>query len=317
MQLADLQVVLKVAQFRSITAAATHLDMRTATASAALKRVEQALGVELFVRTTRQLRLSSAGERYLPQCEQALQMLAQAELNIREDQELIDGVLRISLSSDLGRNRVLPWIDALMESYPGLTIKAHISDSLIDFYRDAVDMALRYGPPDEGNLYGFKICAVPVLLCASPAYLQQYGTPTHPNQLSNHHGLFYQLYEMTHNQWTFSNGRARHKMKIEGRHFANDGEVVKRWAVAGKGLAVKSALDISTELLSGELVQVMADYPLDTTELWLVFSSRQSITPAARLLRDTLQAQCVTLLEQLNKAEIIHHPVMISGDNQR
>jgi len=67
MLLEDLQVILKVAEFRSITAAAANLNMRTATASAALKRVEKALGVELFIRTTRQLRLSSAGERYIPQ----------------------------------------------------------------------------------------------------------------------------------------------------------------------------------------------------------------------------------------------------------
>jgi DNA-binding transcriptional LysR family regulator len=108
MLLKDLQVVLKVAEFRSIPAAATHLDMRTATASAALKRVENALGAELFVRTTRQLRLSSAGERYIPQCGQALLMLDQARQNMRDDLDIVDGALRITLSSDLGRNLVTP-----------------------------------------------------------------------------------------------------------------------------------------------------------------------------------------------------------------
>lgn len=300
MQLEDLQVVLKVAQFRSITAAANHLDLRTATASAALKRVEQQLGSELFIRTTRQLRLSSAGERYLPQCEQALQLLEQAQQNIREDQQRIDGELRISLSSDLGRNLVLPWIDVLMEQHPGLRIKAHISDSLIDFYRDAVDMALRYGPPEESNLYGFKICEVPVLLCAAPNYLQKNGTPTHPDELSSHKGLFYQRYDTTHNQWEFSNGEQQYTVKMEGNRTANDGEMVKRWCVAGHGLAAKSALDVSTELRSGKLVSLMPDYPLERSELWLVFPSRQSITPAARLLRDTLQVRCSAVLQQLN-----------------
>ena len=210
MQLEDLQVVLKVAQFRNITAAANHLDLTTATASAALKRVEKSLGAELFVRTTRQLRLSPAGERYLPQCEQALQLLEQAQQNIREDQQRIDGELRISLSSDLGRNLVIPWIDTLMARYPGLNIKAHISDSLIDFYRDAVDMALRYGPPEDANLYGFKICEVPAVLCAAPEYLQKNGTPHHPDELSAHQGLFYQLHDTPHNQWHFSESEQRY-----------------------------------------------------------------------------------------------------------
>ena len=96
MLLEDLQVALKVAEFRSITAAAASLDMRKATASAALKRVESALGVELFIRTTRQLRLSSAGERYIPQCEQALIMLDQARQNLKDDLDIVDGELSSS-----------------------------------------------------------------------------------------------------------------------------------------------------------------------------------------------------------------------------
>ena len=141
MLLEDLQVALKVAEFRSITAAAANLDMRTATASATLKRVESALGMELFIRTTRHLRLSSAGERYIPQCEQALLMLDQARQNMRDDLDIVDGELRIALSSDLGRNLVIPWLDEFMETYPNVSLKINISDSNNDFYRDSVDIA--------------------------------------------------------------------------------------------------------------------------------------------------------------------------------
>ena len=84
MLLEDLNVILKVAEFRSITAAAESLDMQTATASAAIKRVERALGVELFIRTTRRLRLSVAGEKYIPNCQQALQMLDLAKQNVKK-----------------------------------------------------------------------------------------------------------------------------------------------------------------------------------------------------------------------------------------
>ena len=106
MLLEDLNVILKVAEFRSITAAAASLDMSTATASAAIKRVERALDVELFIRTTRRLRLSIAGERYIPDCEQALQMLDQAKQNVKDDLDIIDGELRISVPSDLGRHLI-------------------------------------------------------------------------------------------------------------------------------------------------------------------------------------------------------------------
>jgi len=198
MQVEDLKVVLKVAEFRSITAAAVNLDMLSATASAALKRVEAELGAELFIRTTRQLRLSSAGERYIPHCEQALIMLEQAKQNMKDDLDIIDGELPIAVSSDLGRNMVMPWLDEFVQNNPQVSLKVNISDSNIDFYRDSVDIALRYGSPTEASLYGFKICDVPTLLCATQEYLDQNGIPEHPQDLTLHNGLFYTVSSFSH-----------------------------------------------------------------------------------------------------------------------
>ncbi len=305
MLLEDLQVVLKVAEFRSITAAATSLDMQTATASAALKRVEKSLGAELFVRTTRQLRLSSAGERYIPQCEQALLMLDQASQNMKDDIGIVEGELRIASSSDLGRNLLIPWLDEFMESYPDVSVRANISDSNIDFYRDSVDLALRYGSPDDANLYGFKICNAPALLCATQDYLDKNGTPDHPHDLASHNGLFYQLYDITYDVWEFSDSETKYKIKMSGNRASNDGDLVRRWCVAGKGLAIKSSLDMSHDLLSGNVVSVMPEFKPKSTELWLVFPSRQSIIPAARLLRDALKQKCDAILQQVIEKGIL------------
>ncbi|MFY0678486.1 MAG: LysR family transcriptional regulator [Neptuniibacter sp.] len=299
MLLEDLNVVLKVAEFRSITAAAANLDMRTATASAALKRVESSLGVELFIRTTRQLRLSNAGERYIPQCEQALLMLKQAQQNMKDDLDVVDGELRISLSSDLGRNLVIPWLDEFVEEHPKISLKVNISDSNIDFYRDSVDMALRYGSPTDASLYGFKICNVPGLLCATPEYLDKHGTPGHPQELTNHNGLFYQLHDVIHDVWKFSHDETEYKIKMKGNRASNDGDLVRRWCVSGQGIAVKSCLDMSNDLLSGRVVNVMPEFKPRTTELWLVCPSRQSITPAVRLLRDHVRERSMSVLSNL------------------
>jgi DNA-binding transcriptional LysR family regulator len=311
MQLEDLQVVLKVAEFRSITAAATALDMRTATASAALKRVERILGVELFVRTTRQLRLSSAGERYIPQCEQALMMLNQAQQNMKDEQDIVDGELRISLSSDLGRNLVIPWLDEFMESHPKIRLKVNISDSNIDFYRDSVDIALRYGSPKDANLYGFKICNVPGVLCATQSYLEKHGTPQHPQDLAAHNGLFYQLYDVIHDVWKFSKDGTEFKIKMKGNRASNDGDLVRRWCVASKGLAVKSCLDMSQDLVSGKALQVMPEFEPRSTELWLICPSRQSITPAVRLLRDHIREKSGSVLKALVSKGVLDESVFL------
>jgi DNA-binding transcriptional LysR family regulator len=319
MLIEDLKVVLKVAECRSITAAAEKLDMRVSTASAALKRVEASLGFELFIRTTRQLRISSAGEKYIPQCEKALLLLEQAAQNMKDDLDVVDGELRIALSSDLGRNLITPWLDEFLEVHPSVSLRVHISDSNIDFYRDTVDMALRYGKPDDANLYGFKICNVPGLLCASQDYLDKNGTPQHLHELPSHNGLFYQLHDIIHDVWSFSKTTdafrsdqlVTEKIKMSGNRASNDGDLVRRWCVAGKGLAIKSCLDMSADLLAGRVVNVMPGYTPRVSELWLVFPSRQSITPAARLLRDALQEKCNCVLQQLIDVGIIKGDVFL------
>ncbi|QIA63537.1 LysR family transcriptional regulator [Vibrio astriarenae] len=299
MLLSDLTVVLKVAEFRSITAAANSLDMRMATASAAIKRVEASLGVELFVRTTRQLRLSPAGERYLPQCEQALQLLDTAKQNVQEDLDQLGGEVRIALSSDLGRNVVTPWLDEFLADHPEVALRSNISDSNIDFYRDAVDMALRYGSPNDASMYGFKICNVPRLLCASPEYLKQFGTPTNLEALKQHNGLFYQLQDIVQDEWRFDHQGQSHKVKLKGNRASNDGDLVRRWCVTGKGFAIKSCLDMADDLLQQRVVNVMPEYKPMSTELWLVCPSRQSITPTVRLLRDFFRERTDKVLKEL------------------
>ena len=189
-------------------------------------------------------------------------------------------------------------------------MRSYISDSNIDFYRDSVDIALRYGAPNDANLYGFKICDVPALLCASQAYLDKHGTPKHPHDLASHNGLFYQLYDITYDVWAFSGGGNDYKIKMSGNRASNDGDLVRRWCVAGKGLAVKSCLDMSADLLSGSVVHLMPEFKHPQTELWLIFPSRQSITPAVRLLRDMFREKSRGVLKRLIEKDILDVSVL-------
>lgn len=313
MQLEDLQIILKVAEFRSITGAATHLDISKATASAAVKRVESTLGVELFVRTTRQLRLSTAGERYIPQCQQALQTLTHAKEQIKSDHGVVDGELRIAVSSDLGRNQIAPWMEEFMDAHPEVGVRFNLSDTTVDLFRDYVDIAIRYlrfGALDDGKLYGFKLCNVPYFMCATPEYIDRYGMPHHPDELSSHNGLLYQLHGMTNDVWTFNKDGKEYKVKMNSNRVTNDGDLVRRWCIEGKGLAIKSCLVVHEELIRGDLVNVMPEFSVIPAELWMLFPSRQVISPAARLLRDTLKKKCHRILKQLIEADMIKRSVL-------
>ncbi|MCV6622027.1 MAG: LysR family transcriptional regulator [Cellvibrionaceae bacterium] len=302
----DLKIAITIAELGSITAAAKRLDMRNATASAALKRLERQLGAELFVRTTRSLRLSKIGEQFIPQCKEALSILEEAKIQNSNTNKSITGELKLSVSSDLGRNLLLPWLDDFIDQHPEVSLNLSIDDRQVDFYRDGIDIAIRYGSPKDSGFYGFKLCDVPGLLCASPGYLQQYGEPETLEELKQHNALLYQLYGLSHDLWEFEHKGCSYKVRMKSNHICNDGDIVRRWCVAGKGIAVKSSLDLANDLIAGRLNVIMEDYQPPVKELWLICPSRQLITPAVRALRDHLRNQCKQLLAQLQEQGVLN-----------
>lgn len=303
MKIEDLQVLLKVAELHSITAAANQLDISTSTASVALKRIEQELGAQLFVRTTRKIRLSPEGERFLPLCQQGVDLLQQGVMRISEKQQDINGEVKMAMSSEMGRNLMRVLLNDIMSKHTDLSLRLQVSDSRVDFYRDGVDVALRAmtkSAVKELNMYGFKICNIPHFICASPSYIEQHGAPTNPEELANHNALLYKLYELTHDGWDIFQGNEKFKVKMNSNRAVNDGDIVRRWCVDGVGVAKKSVIDIGEDLLAGRLQRVMHGYHIPLTEMWLVLPSRQLITPAIRLIRDELKVK----INRLRKALI-------------
>lgn len=309
MKIADLQVLLKVAELQSITAAANQLDMSSSAASVSLKRIEQALGAQIFVRTTRQIRLTPEGERYLPLCQQALDLLQQGQVLIHEEQQSISGEVRIAVSSEMGRNLMRVLLNNIMDKHSEVTLRLQASDSRADFYRDGIDVALRALTKEaaqELNLYGFKICNIAHVLCASPEYIKKHGEPLTPDDLLNHNALLYKLYEVVHDGWELYNDNQKYKVKMSSDRAVNDGDIVRRWCVDGTGIAKKSAIDVAEDLLAGRLKRLMPDYKIPLTEMWLVLPSRQLITPAIRLIRDELKHTISQLRKNLIAQGVIN-----------
>ena len=309
MKIADLQVLLKVAELQSITAAANQLDMSSSAASVSLKRIEQALGAQIFVRTTRQIRLTPEGERYLPLCQQALDLLQQGQVLIHEEQQSISGEVRIAVSSEMGRNLMRVLLNNIMDKHSEVTLRLQASDSRADFYRDGIDVALRALTKEaaqELNLYGFKICNIAHVLCASPDYIKKHGEPLTPDDLLNHNALLYKLYEVVHDGWELYNDNQKYKVKMSSDRAVNDGDIVRRWCVDGTGIAKKSAIDVAEDLLAGRLKRLMPDYKIPLTEMWLVLPSRQLITPAIRLIRDELKHTVSQLRKNLIAQGVIN-----------
>ncbi|QYJ79156.1 LysR family transcriptional regulator [Shewanella acanthi] len=299
MLLNDLALFVRVADSGSISSAATEMDISAAAASAAIKRLEKQLDTSLFVRTTRSLRLTAQGERYFIHCRRALNDLTLGEQAIASDKGKISGTLSLSVSSDFGRNLLVPWLDDFLEDFPQLQVRLHLGDNISSFYHDKIDIAVRYGKPQDSNQVAFPICSVERLLCASPEYLAAFGEPETLEQLTQHNCLFYKLDDRTHDQWQFQRDGQEFKIRVTGNRSANDAEIARRWAVAGKGIVFKSGLDLAADIMEGRLVPLLPEYRGEAVNLYLVCPGREHVTPVILLLREMLRQQTQTLSRTL------------------
>ena len=293
----DLALFLRVVRTGSLSAAARELNISPALASAAIKRLEARVGETLLVRSTRQLRLSDAGEQFLPFAEQATLALQNGLAQLDENRKALSGTLKVATSSDLGRNTLLPWFDNFLAAHPALSLNLLVSDQLSDFYRDRVDLAIRYGSPNDSNEVAFRICDVRGRLYASPDYLARFGTPDSVASLANHACLVFHLQGRPHVNWSFHGDGGVEDVTVKAHLESNDSEIVRRWACAGKGVMVKSELDVREDVAKGRLVPILPQYTTTPYGIWLVVPGRALVTPAVIALRDSLRDYLNSLLK--------------------
>jgi DNA-binding transcriptional LysR family regulator len=285
----DLQLFVLTADLGSISAAARQLELSPALASVALKRLEQQLKTQLILRSTRSLRLTTAGTTYLDYARQAIQLLGQGQQLLQLGKEQLSGELTLSIPSDIGRNCIVLWLAEFQQQHPRLQLKIRVSDRLADLGRLPVDLALRYGEPKDSQLIAMPL--VPDnhrVLCASPDYIHRCGAPERPQDISEHQVLQLVLGEAVHNKWQFWLDGQLQQVQVRGALVADDGDVVRRWAVAGLGLAYKSRLDILSDLRSGALVRLLPDYQTEQAPLYLLAVQRLSSSAVFQALSEFL-----------------------------
>jgi DNA-binding transcriptional LysR family regulator len=289
MHLRDLELFVTTAAQGGLSAAARLLDISPAVASASLKRLETDLGTALFVRTTRSMRLTVAGERLLARCRPLLDGLREAEEELRASETTIEGQLQISMPSDLGRHVVLPWLNDFQALHPGIRLRLQLTDRLADIYREPVDIALRFGKPRDSGMV-----ALPLLednrrvLCAAPAYLARRGVPASPRELAVHNCLCFMVDETVNDRWRFRKGDEEIEVAVRGDRVADDSEIVRRWALDGLGLCYRSRIDVQADLAGGALRTVCADWEGSNVPLYMVLADRRQVSPAVRVLREFL-----------------------------
>ncbi|MEX3920179.1 LysR family transcriptional regulator [Paraburkholderia sp. BR10872] len=296
-RLEDLVIFISAVDNGSLSAAARQLDLTPAVASAGLKRLETELGTRLLVRSTRSLRLTPDGERYLEYARGVMEQVEAGQNAVAHGRKMIGGTVSLSIPSDLGRNVLVPWLDDFQVQHPAVSFQVHIGDHVTDMFRSPVAVAVRYGVPEDSSLVALPLAPDNRrVLCAAPGYFARHGKPATPADLSRHNCLRFALSDTLHDRWTFYRGDVASVVNVQGNRSSDDGELVRRWAVAGHGLAYKSRLDVLADIQAGRLETALDAFRGEGAPLHLVCAHRTMLSPTVNALRDWLRDRIAAYL---------------------
>lgn len=184
--LGSIELFCLTAELQSFTAAAASAGLTPAAVSRSISRLEQRLGVRLFTRTTRCVRLTDSGRGYFAHCRQALGQLVEAERELTGEQAVATGTVRLSLPTSYGHHRVLPLLPLFRDQFPAVEIEVQLSNRNVDFAADGYDLAVRGRAPPDSGLVARKLEDAELVVVAAPKYLRRRGTPKSPEALAGH-----------------------------------------------------------------------------------------------------------------------------------
>ncbi len=273
----------------NISAAGRELGMAPAVASARLAKLEKTLGADLLRRSTRKVSLSLEGADFLPFAKEMLAQEDAALAALGMVTPTVSGTLRFAAPSTFAQNYIAPILPKFLNAYPDITLDLRLSDTQFDLIEGSFDLALRNQEISDSSLKGRKLADDTRVLCASAAYIAEYGSPERPSDLARHRLIAFKDFSIR--GLVNRAGEQAHfdPKAATSRLLCDDGQSQKIATLAGAGISINSLWSVHRELASGSLVRVLPDYRLDQhTALWLVYPKSNVLTAKVRVFIDFL-----------------------------
>jgi DNA-binding transcriptional LysR family regulator len=286
--LGSIELFCLAAELGSFTAAAMSAGVTPAAVSRSVSRLEERLGVRLFVRTTRQIRLTDSGRVYFEQCRQALSQLVDAEREVTGEQAAPAGLLRISMPTPFGHYRLLPLLPQFRALYPQVRIDAHLSNRNIDFADEGYDLAIRGRAPEDSNLIARKLEDAELVLVAAPSYLQRAPALQTLADLERHDCIQFELPSTGRRiPWTFlADGKEVDIVTDGGYCCSEDVLAVATLARGGAGLVQTYRFVVEQALRQGELVELLPQFGGSTRPFILLYPHARHLSLRVRTFVD-------------------------------
>jgi len=301
---ADMTLFVSIVKNQGLAAAGRELGLSPATVTARLQSLEHRYGVKLLNRNTRHISLTDSGALYHQACLEIIDSVKETENLLQTGTKDVRGTLKISAPRDIGKQYISPIVSEFSQRYPDVIPYLYLNDNLSNLAESGLDIAIRYGELADSNLISRKLASSRRVLCASPEYLAKKGTPITPQDLAQHDCLAMVRSNEELKTWHFQDQEQHNVVTVVPKRFSDDGEVIRQWALAGAGIALKSMLDVQEDIKQQRLVTVLNSYMKNFnastssagSDLNMIYLSRQYQPKRLRLFIDFLLERFNTLI---------------------
>ena len=279
--LAEMSVFSRVVATGSLSAAARELGLSPAVVSRRLAALEARLGVRLINRTTRSLHLTDEGATYYDTCARLLSEIEEADAAVAAGRVEPRGPLKVALPASFGHQHVAPLVPRFALRYPNVQLALSLSDRNVNVIEEGFDLAIRIADLADSSLAARKLAPNRRVVCASPDYLHRHGTPNTPQDLLSHNCLTTNDFSMS---WDYKGPEGEPgTVRVSGRYACDNWEVLREWAIAGLGVALKSTWDVRQQLEDGSLIPLCPGYAFDSdVAIYAVYPHRRLLPAKTR-----------------------------------
>jgi LysR family transcriptional regulator for bpeEF and oprC len=290
----DLRVFERVASLRSFSDASKALGMPKSTVSRAITRLEEALALRLFQRTTREVSLTPAGQTLYDRCGPLLGGLEEALTATARLSDAPRGKLTISAGIGFGINVLGKHLPGFLERYPDVTVALDLTSRNAELISEQVDIAIRMGPLADSGMVVARLGTLTQYLCAERSYLDRVGRPQAPADLVAHQAIEFPGSDGRPRTWRLTRGEEEVRIEPATRVEVNDALTIYALVGRGAGVGAISAYLCGEDILSGKLERVLADWVLPPLPVSMVFPSRRELSPIVRAFVDYLREMTAT-----------------------
>lgn len=290
--LEGVEAFLRVAQHRSFRRAAAELAVTPSAISQAVRALEARVGAALFIRTTRSVGLSEAGERFLLRAKPAFEELVAASENARELGQRPAGLLRLTAPRAVVPLLLEPLIASFCQAYPEIEVEIAASAELVDIAAAGFDAGIRLGQFVEADMTAVRLTpSLPLAVVGSPDYLRRRQRPELIDDLRRHACLRMRRSNGSIAPWSFVNGNESVDIRVSGPFIANDMPIILGAAVGGVGLAQLPEPIAASAVKAEKLVRVLEPFAPMAPGVFLYYPGRRQVMPKLRAFIDHVKSR--------------------------